>query len=476
MPLPTRPVLGNPDSGEPRGLPKRPSFTIPTEAPEPELQNPVLSPSDSLFEPEVNLDFDAPQLATEAPLEGTYDDSASSVWEEAPAQNDTSEASAEIEDFEEDLEDFPEEVQDAVEALLEEILSDESSEITMNGPNSIHCKRKGRRVHLTQISFPSEEIYKRVIDQFLLAHTTTNDRIANSSLTMIEGQLNLADPNNPGLPSMVARVHVMLNPSTKYPIVTIAKKARRQLSLDDIYKNGAMSINMYEFLKVIAQGKLTVIISGQTGAGKTTLMEAMSHHFDPEDRIVVAEDTPELRFPVGEAVYLLSSKPRPGEKLGLKTVSLEWLVAQANRMRADRIIVGETRGEEMAEFLIAANSGADGSMTTIHAHDPERAIEKMKILASKASSNQSDMSIARDIASTVHIIVQAAIIDGQHVITHIAEVSNIVNQTTNKVALNPIFTYDRKRRNWESSGRPSEELKEFLESRGVSVQNAWFQR
>lgn len=477
MALPTRPNFNSAELGESRGLPTRPSLTPMPSAPltggDESLSAPVTHET-AQMEQDDPVALLAAQNEPEA-LPAPHPD-ASTIWDEEPAEDDASATPSVDEDFEEELEDLPKEVQDAVEALMEEILSDDSSEITMNGPNSIHCKRRGRRVHLTQIKFSNNEVYKKVIDRFILEYTSTKERISTSSTSMIEGQLNLFDPTSPDRPAMVARIHVVFGTASKYPIVTIAKKARRQMSLDDIYSNGAMSANMYEFLRVIAQGKLTTIISGQTGAGKTTLMEAMSYHFDQEDRIVVVEDTPELNFPVGESVYLLSSKPRPGEALGIKTVSLEWLVAQANRMRADRIIVGETRGEEMAEFLIAANSGADGSMTTIHAHDPERAVEKMTRLASKASGNQSDLSIARDIASTVHIIVQASLIEGQHIITHIAEVSNVVSQASNKIALNPIFTYDRRRKNWEAVGRPSEELREFLDGRGVSVQNTWFQR
>lgn len=367
------------------------------------------------------------------------------------------------------------EVADAVELLIEEIMSDESSEVIMNGPDSIHCKRNGQRVHLTEINFGDVKTYHHVINKFILEFCDTKERINDSSY-LVEGQLQLEDPQNPEAPPMVARVHVVAPPAVKFAKVTIAKKARRQFTLEDIYNRGSMSVNMFEFLKAISRAKITTVFSGLSGSGKTTLVEAISHYFDPDDRIIVAEDTPELKFPLPDVVYMVSSKPKPGDSVNQKPITLEWLVQQANRMRPDRIIVGETRGSEMAEFLVAANSGADGSMTTLHAQDPERALSKMANLASKGSENRSENSVIRDIAGTVQLIVQMSLIDGRHVITHITEVSDVVNQTTGKISLTPLFEYDRKSDQWINKGRPSENLKGFMSARGVPINLSWFQR
>lgn len=378
-------------------------------------------------------------------------------------------------EIEEELSVLPEDVQESVELLIEEILSDESSEVIMNGPDSIHCKRNGQRIHLTDIDFHDVKTYHHVINKFVLEYCDTKERISDTAY-LVEGQLELDDPENENAAPMVARVHIVAPPAVRYAKVTIAKKARNQFTLDDIYQSGAMNSNMFEFLKAIARGKLTTVFSGLSGSGKTTLMEAMSYYFDKDDRVVVAEDTSELSFPIADVVYMVSSKPKPGDSANQKPISLEWLVAQANRMRPDRIIVGETRGSEMSEFLVAANSGADGSMTTLHAQDPERAWQKMANLASKAAGNRSEASIVRDIAGTVQIIVQMALIDGRHVITHITEVSNTINQQTQKIALNPIFTYDRRTGQWSAAGRPSEDLKTFMAARQVPLQTSWFQK
>lgn len=474
MALPQRPNFGNAGPAEtttPRptgGLPSRPSA-------------PAVSPAEQFdLEDDLAVDNTATDDSWDLPpaVGGNAWDSENDYDDDGYEQSTFDEGDYDDSDdilIEQELASLPESIQESVDDLLTEILSDDSSEVIMNGPNSIHCKRKGQRVHLTDIDFGDAATYHRVIDTFILEYTSTHDRISGTK-ALIEGQLELEDPNSPGSPPMVARVHVMAPPAVKHAMVTIAKKARRQFTLEDIYNTGAMSIPMFEFLKCVAQGKVTTVFSGLSGSGKTTIMEAMSYFFDPDDRVIVAEDTPELRFPLADVVYMVSSKPRPGEAVNKKYVSLDWLVAQANRMRPDRIIVGETRGEEMSEFLIAANSGADGSMTTLHADDPERAWEKMVLLASMGNSTRTELAITRTVANTVQIIVQMGLIDGQHIITHISEVSNVVSSQSGKIALNPLFEYDRRTGKWIPGGRPSEDLKSFMAARGVQMQMNWFQR
>ncbi|MBC9704807.1 MAG: CpaF family protein [Enterococcus sp.] len=379
----------------------------------------------------------------------------------------------EEDDIEETLKGLSARAQEGVELLIGEILSDESSEVILNGPNSVHYKKNGIRYHLDEIDFGDAKTYHDVIDKFILEYTDTKDRIATSG-HLIEGQLQIEDLDNPDSPPTVARVHVMAPPAVKFAKVTIAKKAKRQFTLEDLMARGSFSAQEYEFLKAIARGKVTTVISGLSGSGKTTLLEAMSHYFDQNDRVVIVEDTPELNFPIPDAVYMVSSKPKPGaDKNDL--ITLEWLVQQTNRMRPDRIIVGETRGAEMAEFLIAANSGADGSMTTIHAQDPRGALIKMSNLASGAANSQSEISINKSISSTVQIIIQTGLIEGKHVITHIEEVSDIIRKDSGQIATTTLFEYDRRSNEAIPKGRPSEQLKSFLAARNVPVDLSWFQ-
>lgn len=358
--------------------------------------------------------------------------------------------------------------------LLLLISDDKSSEVLMNGPSEIIFKSNGQRYYARDIRFEDVETYHKVINTLILHETDTADRIGPSS-HLIEGQLELPDPEDENQPPLFARVHVIAPPVVKAAKVTIAKKAKHQFTLDDLANKGAMSPQMAMFLKALGRGRATIVFAGLSGSGKTTLLEAMSHNFDENDRLVIAEDTAELRLPLPDVVHLLSTSRKPGQK-DEDIVTLEWLVSQANRMRPDRIIVGEIRGGELAEFLAAANSGADGSMTTIHASSPRQTINKMVSLALKSPTVRDATSVLRDISTTVQIVVQTALIDGKHVISEIEEVSDTLVQGGEAIATNPIFKYNRSSRTYESVGRPSDKLKEFLGQRGVDVDPTWFAR
>lgn len=453
---------------------QEPQFNAPTNVPQyqmpqqPEYDYSQYQQQPSFVPSQEELDSVIPDSDGDGDYETVSAQESSPVYTEYPEDEEE-----EIFDLEKRLADLPnQQARDSVNLLLEELLSDESSEVIMNGHKSIHCKRNGQRVHLTAIKFDSIDLYHKVINDFILEFADTQDRL-NATKTLIEGQLEMSDGTDE---PMIARVHILAPPAVKEAQVTIAKKARRQLTLDDIANNGAMSDNMLQFLKTVARGKLTTVISGLSGSGKTTLLEAMSHYFDKDDRVIIAEDTPELKLPLPDVVSMVSMKPKPGEPNSY-SISLEWLVQQANRMRPDRIIVGETRGAEMSEFLIAANSGADGSMTTLHAHDPERAWRKMVSLAAKAGNgSRSEDSILRDVAGTVHIIIQAGLIDGRHIIKEITEVSGTIIKSSNTIAMTTLFEYDQKLGTWTSPGRPSEELVSFLKNRNAPYDPTWFNR
>jgi pilus assembly protein CpaF len=358
--------------------------------------------------------------------------------------------------------------------LLALISNDESSEVLLNGPHEIMYKVNGQRFYDRTINFADIEEYHTVINTLILYDTDTSERIGDD-LFLIEGQLELPDYEDPNAPSLHARVHVLAPPVVKAAKVTIAKKAKKQFQVEDLAQRGAMNAPMVGFLKALGRGRATIVFSGLSGSGKTTLLEAMSYNFDENDRVIVVEDTAELRLPLADVVPLLATSRKPGQDMSA-IVTLEWLVAQANRMRPDRIIVGEIRGGEIAEFLSAANSGADGSMTTVHASSPRQTIDKMLSLAMKSSTAKNESSVLRDISSTVQIIVQMGLIDGKHVITQIEEVSDTVLKNGSGIGTAPIFQYDRNTGRFLSVGRPSDRLLSFLAQRGVNVDNSWFAR
>ena len=362
---------------------------------------------------------------------------------------------------------------EAAELLLDAIRSDDSTEIIMNGPGEIMMKQDGARYHLPEIVFEDGDTYHRVINEVLLPYTDTRDRVGPKSY-LVEGQLELPLLEDyTDEPPMMARVHIIAPPVVKYAKVTIAKKSRYSLTLDDIAAKGSMTREMAEFLKACAVGRVCIVFAGLSGAGKTTMLEAISHHFDQNDRVIVVEDTPELRLPIADTVYMTASSNRPGVHPE-DTVTLEWLVRATNRMRPDRIIVGEVRGPEMSEFLVAANSGADGSMITVHAGDPRRTLDKILGLAMRSEGSKNEMSVRRDIASTVQLVVQLGLIDGHHVVTEIEEISNTIRQENGAIASTPIFAFDRNTMRHRAANRPSEQLTSFLAQRGVEVKTSWF--
>lgn len=473
MPLPPRPgVPAGPSARKPEPAFEQPAFdfaeveeveAIPaaTEVQYVDIDDPETHEDDFAFG---GTDGIATQEVEETELAPATDDYSDSYAQEA--------LSTELPDseLEAEVRAMTPEVLESVGILLDAIAGDDSSEVLMNGPTEVMMKRGGQRYIIPDINLGDADTYHRVINKFILPYTDTKERI-NAKSYLIEAQMELPDEDDK--PPLLARVHIVAPPVVKHAKVTIAKKARYQYSIDDIVAKGSMTHNMGEFLKMVARGRLTTVFSGLSGAGKTTLLEAMTHEFDEHDRVIVVEDTPELRVPIADTVYMTATSAKPGVKPD-EVVTIEWLVKATNRMRPDRIIVGEVRGGEMAEFLIAANSGADGSMTTLHAANPRQTLAKMLGLAMKSDNAKNEMTVAREIASTVQIIVQASLIDGQHIITHIEEVSNTIRQETGVIATTTLFEYDRMTGRHVAKARPSEQLQAFLAQRGVRIDPAWF--
>lgn len=367
------------------------------------------------------------------------------------------------------LRQYPTEVQVAIEALIDRIGEDESSEVILNGPAEVLVKTGGHRWADGAIVFPDAVTYHAVINEFILPFCDTIDRIDGTNV-LVEGQLELPALDE-GVPPMLARVHILAPPLTPYAKVTIAKRSRYDYNLDNLALTGSLTPAMADYLKAITRARLTVVVSGATGSGKTTLLQAMTHYYDGSDRVIVVEDTPELRIPIADVVYLNSGSVKPGQ-LEEGRVTIEWLVRQAQRMRMDRVVVGEVRGAEMYEFLLAANSGADGSATTIHADSPRRALDKMLALAAKGASATQEMTIRREIAATVDVIVQTSIIDNRHVVTAIEEVAP--NLTSNGVfSTQTIFKYDKTLGAHIVESAPSDGFRDLLATRNVAFDPAW---
>lgn len=366
---------------------------------------------------------------------------------------------------------IPDHVASSAHALISFLMDDECSEVLMNGPNECSRKIRGVRYHCPEVRFGTDEMYHAALNDFILPYCDTADRIGGGKV-VVEGQMEMSIP--PGRPPTYARTHIISPPGVKTAKVTIAKKPRTMITLDNMVQGGSLTQNEADFLKAIARGHKTFVVSGPTGAGKSTLLQAMTHYFDPNDRVVVVEETPELSLPLGDVVYLKSSLELPGQD-PKEIYSLGFWVKQANRMRMDRVIVGETRGAELAEWLIAANSGAEGSATTVHADSPRRTLDKMLALASKAANNVGEEQIRREIAATVDVVVQLGLVEKRHVVTAIEEVSNTIAQQTHQIQTNTIFGFDKETSTHVVRGRPSDAFIRSLAAQGIPINQSWFQ-
>lgn len=201
----------------------------------------------------------------------------------------------------------------------------------------------------------------------------------------------------------------------------------------------------------------------------TTMLEALSKSIPDNYRIGVAEDVPELNLQQSNVTYLHSVPWQPGMDEN-DVATLAWVVQQFQRMRTDKIIIGETRGKEFADFLVAANSGMEGSMTTIHAENPERCLSKMTGFALKGSERQPIRAINNDIANSVNLIVQLVIVDGKHRVSHIQEVTPTLGNTDEaKISTQPLYRWDREQDMFYKDAVMTDSMRQRMIDRHVPI-------
>lgn len=265
------------------------------------------------------------------------------------------------------------------------------------------------------------------------------------------------------------RCHIALSPIGQVPYITLTKIAASTSTLESIAASGSMSTEMLNFLIMAVRHKLTIVLSGQSGAGKTTTLQALTRFFSEQDRIGVGEDVPELKLLQPNTFYLHTLPWRPGLDPNL-VADLSFVVKQFLRMRPDRIIIGETRGKEFADFLVATNSGMDGSLTTIHANDPHSALDKMTRFALQGSEKQPIRSVNKEIGTAVDLVVQLARIDGKHRITHIQEITDTVSNSDDaKLSSATLYEYDPVNDNWKKPNMMTDRLQKELALRGANL-------
>jgi pilus assembly protein CpaF len=305
---------------------------------------------------------------------------------------------------------------------IEPLLLDETvSEIMINGPYDVWLERDGR-LSKTAYAFNDESHLRRIINKMV---GQVGRRIDESS-PMVDARL----PDG-------SRVNAIIPPlSLTGPLVTIRKFHHKRFFLDDLVGIGTLSERAAGFLELCIQAELNILISGGTGTGKTTLLNALSEAIPDDQRIVTIEDAAELKL---RQQHVLRLEGRPKNIEGEGEVSIRDLVRNALRMRPDRIIVGEVRGAEALDMLQAMNTGHDGSLSTVHCNSPRDALARVETMVLMAGYELPIKAIRQQVASALELIVHLERMDdGTRRVTSITEVQRMEGDV---IMLQDLFTF-----------------------------------
>ncbi len=308
---------------------------------------------------------------------------------------------------------------------LEPLLKDPTiSDILVNTSKHVYVERRGL-LELTNVAFRDDQHLLRIIDKIV----SQVGRRIDESTPMVDARL-----------SDGSRVNAIIPPlAVDGPILSIRRFSTDKLMPHDLVERKALTQGMVEMLESAVKAKLNIIISGGTGSGKTTLLNALSVFINAKERIVTIEDAAELQLKQPHVVRL---ETRPANLEGGGAVRQRELLINSLRMRPDRIVVGEVRGEEALDMLQAMNTGHDGSLTTIHANSPRDAASRLEVMVSMANSNMQVSAIRQQIASAVHLLVQASrFSDGSRRVTGITEVTGMEG---NIITLQDLFVFEKR--------------------------------
>src|SRR5881296_3560620 len=289
---------------------------------------------------------------------------------------------------------------------LENFLRDDSvTEVMVNAHDQIYVERLGK-LERTQASFADNSHLLRIIDKIV----SQIGRRVDEASPMVDARL----PDG-------SRVNAIIPPlALRGPTLTIRKFSRDPYTMDDLITFGTLTAKSAQFLAACVRGKLNMLISGGTGTGKTTTLNALSSFVPGDERIVTIEDAAELQL---QQDHVITLESRPPNIEGQGEIRIRELVRNSLRMRPDRIIVGEVRGPETLDMLQAMNTGHEGSLTTIHANAPRDALARLETLVLTAGVELPHRAIREQIASAFDLLVQIArLVDGSRRVTHVTEV------------------------------------------------------
>jgi pilus assembly protein CpaF len=307
---------------------------------------------------------------------------------------------------------------------LELLLKDFSiSDILINRASQVYVEREGR-IEETDVVFRDDKHLMQIIERIVSA---VGRRIDESS-PMVDARLQDG-----------SRVNVIIPPlALDGPVMSIRRFRTDRLGADDLVQRESLTSPMLEFLKGVVGSRLNVIVSGGTGAGKTTLLNVLSGFISGAERVVTIEDAAELTLRQRHVVRL---ETRPPNIEGKGAIRQRQLVINALRMRPDRIIVGEVRGDEALDMLQAMNTGHDGSLTTIHANSPRDALYRLDTMVAMANLNIPEKAIRQQVASAVNLIIQVTrLTDGTRRVTSISEITGMEQDV---ITMQEIFAFQQ---------------------------------
>lgn len=307
---------------------------------------------------------------------------------------------------------------------LEPLLKDpDVNDILVNGPNRVFVERAGK-LSLTDVRFKDERHLLRIIDKIVSAV----GRRVDESNPYVDARLKDGSRFNAMVPPV----------AVDGSLVSIRKFKKEKLGIDDLVRFGAFSEEMAAYLQAAVATRLNVIVSGGTGSGKTTTLNALSSFIDNKERVLTIEDTAELQL---QQLHVGRMESRPPNVEGKGAVTQRDCLRNALRMRPDRIIVGETRGEEVIDMLQAMNTGHDGSMTTIHANNARDAVSRLENMIAMSGIEMPLKAVRAQITSAVNLIVQASRLqDGSRRMVSITEVTGMEGDV---VSMQEVFRYQR---------------------------------
>jgi pilus assembly protein CpaF len=282
------------------------------------------------------------------------------------------------------------------------------SEIMINGPHEVYVERAGK-IEKTEVSFDDEEL--------LLAAARNIAQYTNKRVTAQTSRFDSRLPDG-------SRVHVVMpRCSRKGVCISIRKFSRKSFTLEGLVESGSVSPEAKEYIEIIVDLELNTIVSGGTGSGKTSLLNAISAKIPSTERIIVIEDSSELQL---QQPHVLSFETAAADRHGQGAVTIRDLFHSALRMRPDRIVIGECRGGEALDLIQAMTSGHGGSMSTLHANTAPDALNRLETMALMSGLDMPLSALRAQVASAIDVVIQLnRLNDGRRVVTEISEVGKL---------------------------------------------------